>query len=93
MMVGAGTNAAVTSQPDSFVPAPVRSTDYAVAHADPAADIAACQAILAEGSKSFHGPNKAPAPAIVRAFLCGMLRRFFEYFNNIGHRSVWLCRL
>jgi phytoene synthase len=36
-----------------FVPAPVRSRDYASARSDADADIAACKRILATGSKSF----------------------------------------
>lgn len=42
------------AEPASFVPAPVRSRDYALGdRRDAAADIEACKRILAEGSKSF----------------------------------------
>ncbi len=62
--------------PEIFVPAPVRSHEHSLAgRSDPAADIAACKAILAKGSKSFAAasrllPRRMRDPAAVFYAFC-----------------------
>ncbi|MFO7565812.1 MAG: phytoene/squalene synthase family protein [Enhygromyxa sp.] len=60
---------------ERFVPAPVRSRDFAVSRSgDPAADIEACKRILAVGSKSF-----AAASLLLPARMRGPAAAFYAF--------------
>ena len=85
----AGTTAPVSEGPPtpSFVPAPVRSQDFAPARADAAADIEACKAILAEGSKSFSAaslilPSRLRAPAAVFYAFCRIADDLVDFADD-----------
>ena len=76
------------SEARGFVPAPVRSSDYALARVDdPAADIQACQQILAAGSKSFAAaslllPKRMRAPAAVFYAFCRIADDLVDFSDD-----------
>ena len=80
----------------SFVPAPVRSGDFAPASQDdPAADIEACKAILAEGSKSFSAaslilPRRLRGPAAVFYAFCRIADDLVDFSDDPGAAVVEL---
>jgi phytoene synthase len=70
-----------------FVPAPIRSTSQL--RSDPAADLAACQAILAEGSKSFAAaslllPRRMRAPAAAFYAFCRVADDLVDFSSDPG---------
>jgi phytoene synthase len=70
-----------------FVPAPVRSAELASGRGDPAADIAACERILAVGSKSFAAaslllPRRMRTPASVFYAFCRIADDLVDFSDD-----------
>ena len=69
---------------DSFTPAPVRSSDFRLSERSAAADLEACQRILAAGSKSFAAaslllPRRMRAPAAAFYAFCRIADDLVDY--------------
>ena len=81
--------------PERFVPAPVRSQDFALGGAGEAADIEACRQILAEGSKSFSAaslllPRRMRAPAAAFYAFCRVADDLVDFSDDPGPAVVEL---
>ncbi len=73
---------------EEFVPAPVRSTEFGVG-GDEASDVAACQKILAAGSKSFAAaalllPKRMRAPASAFYAFCRIADDLVDFSDDPG---------
>ena len=78
-----------------FVPAPVRSADFATSAADAAADLEACQRILAEGSKSFSAaslllPRRMRGPAAAFYAFCRVADDLVDFSERPSEAVVEL---
>lgn len=84
------------SRPSSFVPAPVRSKDHALAGpVDAAADIEACKGILAAGSKSFAAaslllPKRMRDPAAAFYAFCRIADDLVDFSDDPSRAVVEL---